>query len=41
MWVHKWNINHVNNYNIYFDKKENWNTMAMKLINPLKAIDFA
>jgi hypothetical protein len=32
MWVHKWNINHVNKY-IYFRPK-NWNNITMKLVNP-------
>ncbi len=40
MWVHKWNVNHVNDRNIYFHTKT-WNNTTMKLVNNPKAIKFS
>jgi hypothetical protein len=39
MCLHKWNINHMSNYNIYFDPKF-WNRKAVKFVNPPKSIGF-
>ncbi len=40
MCVHKWNINHMSNYNIYFDPKI-WNRKAVKFVDPPKSINFS
>ncbi len=40
MWMHKWNISHMQKPNTYLEPKL-WNTWAMELVHPLVGTNFA